>query len=252
MEDLSYYNHEGSDLRKAQLKMLDILIQVAKICDQNNIPYWLASGTLIGAVRHKGFIPWDDDLDIEIERKNYKKLIPLLIKELPDSMTLQYEGNEKNYCFKYLKVRDKFSLIHEVNSVDFKERGIFIDIFSREYSFKIFKKTVRKLQGGSMVNLKLSTFKHKRKSLKQRLFIHLRIFLSKCLIIFARLLSLVLFPNRLFPSLEEAIIDTSGIKKKDVFPLKEIYFEGIKFKCPNNPDVFLTAIYGDYMKLPAP
>lgn len=58
------YNPDGSDLRKAQLKMLELLKFLNKICTENNLTYWLDSGTLLGAVRHGGFIPWDDDIDV--------------------------------------------------------------------------------------------------------------------------------------------------------------------------------------------
>ncbi|MBD5280217.1 MAG: hypothetical protein HDS35_06710 [Bacteroides sp.] len=66
------YNPEGSDLRKAQLRMLSLLIFLDKVCKDNNLEYWLDSGTLIGAARHGGFIPWDDDCDIEMMEKDYK------------------------------------------------------------------------------------------------------------------------------------------------------------------------------------
>ena len=60
----SLYNPDGSRLRTIQLNLLDILIEFDRICRNNEIPYWLDSGTLIGAARHGGFIPWDDDLDV--------------------------------------------------------------------------------------------------------------------------------------------------------------------------------------------
>ena len=67
------FNPPGSALRQAQLKMLDILVEVDRICRRNNISYWLSSGTLIGAARHGGFIPWDDDIDIEMLLPDYKR-----------------------------------------------------------------------------------------------------------------------------------------------------------------------------------
>lgn len=75
-EDFSVYNGENTILRKAQLRMLEILVQVSSICDKHSIPYWIDYGTLLGAVRHNGFIPWDDDLDISILKKitlNFQK-----------------------------------------------------------------------------------------------------------------------------------------------------------------------------------
>ena len=77
------FNPEGSILRRQQLRMLELLDAVDCICKKHNIPYWLSSGTLIGAARHNGFIPWDDDLDIEILRSDYLRLIKILPQELP-------------------------------------------------------------------------------------------------------------------------------------------------------------------------
>ena len=77
------FNPDGSLLRRQQLRMLDILLEVDKICKKHDIRYWLSSGTLIGAMRHDGFIPWDDDLDIEMLRSDYVRLMKVLPSELP-------------------------------------------------------------------------------------------------------------------------------------------------------------------------
>ena len=66
------FNPDGSDLRKVQLRLLDMLLYIDRICKENCIDYWLSSGTLIGAVRHGGFIPWDDDIDIAMLREDYE------------------------------------------------------------------------------------------------------------------------------------------------------------------------------------
>ena len=72
------YNPDNSQLRALQIRMLEILICIDQICQEHDIPYWLGSGTLLGAVRHGGFIPWDDDIDIELLRADYLKLIKIL------------------------------------------------------------------------------------------------------------------------------------------------------------------------------
>ena len=74
------YNPEGSLLRERQKEMLAVLADFAKICEENDIRWWLCSGTLLGAARHKGFIPWDDDVDVSMLKKDYRKLLKVLRK----------------------------------------------------------------------------------------------------------------------------------------------------------------------------
>ena len=109
------FNPDGSILRRQQMRMLELLEAVDKVCKKHNIPYWLSSGTLIGAARHQGFIPWDDDLDIEMLREDYLRLLKVLPQELPDNFALQTHETDHNYIFIYGKLRDKDSYLDEVN-----------------------------------------------------------------------------------------------------------------------------------------
>ena len=95
MEDLSLYNPEGSELRRMQRKMLEILDAFDAICRKHSINYWLACGTLLGARRHGGFIPWDDDLDVTILLSDYKKLVSVLKEELPRQFKTSDQGNRQ-------------------------------------------------------------------------------------------------------------------------------------------------------------
>ena len=125
------FSPDGSLLRRQQLRMLELLLEVDSICKHHQIRYWLSSGTLIGAARHAGFIPWDDDLDIEMLLEDYERLMRVLPDELPPTMALQSTRTDKNYFYFYAKVRDRRSFLAESNHYDrvWKERGIYIDIF---------------------------------------------------------------------------------------------------------------------------
>src|SRR5690554_6780661 len=96
-EDFSEINGDGTLLRKAQLRVLDMFIEVDGICRKHGIEYWLMGGTLLGAARHGGFIPWDDDMDICILHKDLKKLRKALIAELSAQYAVQDRTTDKNY-----------------------------------------------------------------------------------------------------------------------------------------------------------
>ena len=75
------YNPNGSTLRRQQLRMFEMLQYIDTVCKNHGIRYWLCSGTLLGAVRHGGFIPWDDDVDIEMLREDYRKFVKVMATE---------------------------------------------------------------------------------------------------------------------------------------------------------------------------
>lgn len=243
------YNPDGSELRKLQLKMLTILDVVTSIADKHNITYWISGGTLLGAVRHKGFIPWDDDIDIELLYPDYKKLLDILKKELPPDLYLQ-KPSEKGYRLLFSKVRDKHSTVYEDDDADnsYKEKGIFIDIFPEERSYKWMKNWVDFFYGRSFRRLK------RRQALKSvRYFyeysISLMLFpIGLLLKYLARSVCFITKPNTILHSYGIGNSTTHNISY--LIPTSKVIFEGKEFSAPANPDMYLQKQYGDYMKIP--
>lgn len=240
------FNPEGSPLRRQQLRMLEILVEIDRICKKHSISYWLSSGTLIGAARHGGFIPWDDDLDIEMMRDDYDRLMAVLPKELPTNLALQTHQTDPTYFFYYAKVRDRRSVLSEGNNYDrmWKEQGIYIDIFPLEKQpiavHKISEKTV-----GHMYKV-WRTSTNDDEAIKKVM----RIFHFNRSVVFPLL--------RCLCRLSGTDIITSGLGipyhnpryAKDIFPLSTLKFEGMDFPVPKDYDHMLRLMYGDYMKLP--
>ena len=247
------YNPNGSLLRRQQMRMLEILLEVDRICKQHHIPYWLSSGTLIGALRHNGFIPWDDDLDIEMLRSDYLRLMQVLPSELPEWLALQNDETDPNYFYFYAKVRDRRSRMLEQNGYDrlWKEQGIYIDIFPMEqhpiWLHKLTEKTV-----GHMYKV-WRTSKDDDKAIKRvrRIFNINNRYLFPCL---RRLLSLFTLHSSLFTS--SVITSGMGIPfhnpryAEEIFPLTTHEFEGHQLPVPKDANAHLRHIFGDYMQLP--
>lgn len=239
------FNPDGSLLRRQQMRMLEILIEVDRICKRHNIQYWLSSGTLIGAVRHKGFIPWDDDLDIEMLLPDYERLMKVLPQELPGTMALQSVDTDPNYFFFYAKVRDRRSHLEETNRYDrvWREQGIYIDIFpfykqplwihilSEKLQGHVYK-IMNRMGDGNKELWKVRAITRFNK------YIAYPVLRALCRLSNAR--------------------ETYGLGipyhdpryMEDTFPLTTAEFEGRQFPIPGNVDAALTLKYGDYMKLP--
>ena len=231
------------------MRMLEILIEVDRICKKHDIRYWLSSGTLIGALRHDGFIPWDDDLDIEMMRQDYLRLLEVLPSELPEWLVMQNEETDPNYFFFFTKVRDRRSRLLEQNGYDrmWKEQGIFIDILPVEqhpiWLHKLTEKTV-----GHMYKIwRTSTDDQKAIKKVRRIFDFNNKVLFPCLRTF-----LLPLTSRFSPLI------TSGMGipfhnpryAKEIFPLTTHVFEGHEFPVPHDADAHLRHLYGDYMQLP--
>ena len=237
------HNPEGSLLRKVQMRMLDILLHVDKVCKENNIPYWLSSGTLLGAVRHGGFIPWDDDLDIEMMREDYLRFLEVF--EDNEDFLLHTPDNDLHYIMGYAKVRDRHSLIEEHSGGEkFKYKGIFIDVFPMEYTHKFTSHQTH------MSLRRIRKFDNKHKSSK----------LVEAIISFRKKIAFASFKvwralSNLFPGQQLRYGYGTWCYREwhseaDLYPLSTVKFEGYDFPAPHDCDGYLRKIYGDYMQIP--
>ena len=250
-------------LEQLKIVELEILSQVHDLCQELNLRYSLAGGTLLGAIRHGGFIPWDDDIDIFMPRPDYNKLIEYC-KDNDTSFDLISNEINSNYGYLFAKAMCKETFIVEQNANRFDvEMGVYIDIFpidglGNTYvdAKKNFNKTSFKRELLVAANWK-HFFRSKTRSWKYE---------PIRLAFFA--LSRFTSPKRLVPSInkltEKISFDDSNfagavcgayrtkeILKSSVYSeYTDIVFENKLFKAIKNSDAYLTSIYGNYMELP--
>lgn len=252
-EDFTRYNGEGTPLRNVQLKMLDILVVVDRLCKKNDICYWIDFGTLLGAVRHKGFIPWDDDLDIYVHEKDFDRFQIVCLEQLPDDLFLQNEKTDPDSHMGngMVKVRDRNSLfIHDFDN--FKKeynKGVFVDVFKAKIYPRMNSRVLKYLF--TRIKFAHGFFKY-----------YPELNLKNIICFFLYPISYVFHKSliQLFSIGKPCLIGvtpesyTYGMLAKidDVFPLQELEFEGHRFMAPRDPDVCLRNVYGDYMQVPPP
>ena len=121
-------------LRKLQLTELEILREIKRVCLENGIHFFLCSGTFLGAVRHQGFIPWDDDLDIGMLREDYERFCRLAPEKLSPDFCLQNWHTDSAYALPFGKVRKRNTLLVERKSIQLEENGIYVDVFPFDFA----------------------------------------------------------------------------------------------------------------------
>ncbi len=245
-DNLSSYNPEGSDLRRAQMRMQEILDVFHGICTKHGIDYWLSSGTLLGARRHGGFIPWDDDLDVLVMQRDYKKLLRILEQELPENLKLQTRETDPNYPLFWAKIRDLHSVYHEEASEGYTYKGIFIDVFPFEPLPPLwFKKEIDKYIMSPMY------FAQSKSAFKKAVqFVRM---------MFLPLAQLIVYVTRKIYRRTGSKLNTysygiptyTNYNMKHFLPPGKIMFEGKNYLAPHDVDNCLSGHFGsDYMELP--
>ena len=244
------------DLRKIQM---DILTYVDAICSKNNIKYSISGGTLIGAVRHKGFIPWDDDIDIMLTRPEYNRLIKALTETYTTNQKYRIltHSIDKDFKFPYAKIVDEDTILVE-NTRDSKNYGVFIDVFPIDnVSTDGYKATVAKMRKlYNILTLKKLVVERERSLWKNLTIIGSRLLLAPVSAdwIIERMEKFAVQLNNEKTDLMGCLV--WGYGEKEIVPSSvhdnHIYlpFEDRKYMAVKDYDVYLSHLYGDYMKLP--
>ncbi len=241
---------------------LSILIEVKKVCDKCNINYYLGGGTLLGAIRHSGYIPWDDDIDIMMLRTDYEKLLENFNKKTENSnyKLISYK-NTKNYYYPFAKIVDLRTELIESAYKPIEEMGIYIDIFPIDFLpdndkkiQKIYKKykVLERILGIYRIDKVDKITKNRFKLILKK---PIRYILEK-LRLYKLILKSIDSIGKKYNGTNTVACISGRYFEKEIMPKAYIdsyvlaNFEGNKFKIPVGYDEYLAKHYGEYMKLP--
>lgn len=247
-----------TDLQK---KLLDMMSWFHNYCTENGLTYYALGGTALGAVRHNGFIPWDDDIDIGMPRCDYEKL-----RKMGDEISqiskfrVEFPLDKKDFVYAYAKLYDTETTLVENTRYNTK-RGIFIDIFpldgmgdSKEGALEHFHKIEKK---NNLLHTRVCALRKGRKWYK-----NLAIIFSRCIpdfVIDAQKIKMEIDKLGASISFEDSkyVANCFGAWREKEIHERKIYgaptlckFEDSEIYIQEDADAYLTGLYGDYMKLP--
>ena len=264
MNSIETINGTALEMKDIQAVSLEILKKIADLCDKLNLRYSLAWGTLIGAIRHKGFIPWDDDIDIQMPRPDYEKLKQYFTSHPDDVKPLQlFDTDVKDYPYLLSRISNCDYIIETDNEKQCG-MGIFVDIYvvdgiansfdeAWEYASKTCKYP-RLIFLATRNRLVLWTTKGLlRKMVKIPMYYY------------AKLMGKRYFEDKLMSMIDKDSYDKKDyvgciswcerpryavMKRSEFEDVIDLQFEQYKFKGPREYDKYLRQWYGDYMQLP--
>ncbi|NLR92659.1 MULTISPECIES: LicD family protein [Flammeovirga] len=251
---------EQGKLRKLQNIQVEITLAFDAFCKQHQLEYFIIGGTLLGAVRHKGFIPWDDDIDVGMTREHYDKFIKLYLQNPIDGLFLHTTENDAQYYLPFVKLKkDGTEYIDEdTKNVD-THKGIFLDIFPfddvkdpdsfvcrqqaklvNQLTYTLSKKRGTKVYPSKSKFQKIFDFVFSFYNIKGLVKLQKKIMTfnnNKGYNYFINFSSPYYYKKELFP-------------KEKYYPIKKYEFEDTQFEGPADYDYVLSHVFGDYMQLP--
>lgn len=240
-----------NEIKQIELALLD---DIVAICEQYHLRYFLAYGTLLGAVRHKGFIPWDDDIDIYMLREDYDKLIVIMADKPKGNHRMLSMYNDHEYFYEFAKIVDKRTFIQTSNLMENHHEGVWVDIFPLDNTPKfrrLFKWILNIIVAFRILSVYQTFPKGKfpsflfpmwmiSKMIGPRFFLKLSDKMARCF----------------KPSDEVGYMCSMGVSKFS-FPKRWcsettlLDFEGKKYVAFKEYDQYLRHQYGNYMELPS-
>ena len=247
--------------REIQQKELEILLRVQKICEEHGLKFYLAGGTLLGAIRHKGFIPWDDDIDICMPRPDYEKLLTIFAKENPEKNLKAKSSYLGNWIGPFAKILDMTTEVVSQFSED--EKHLWIDIFPID---------------GLPENLEKVREIYRKVSFYRHIYLIGNARLGEGKTAFRKYIKYILKPAARMYGLSRPSRKIEAIAMAHPYEMSEyvgavtgglygvgermlkseyekavtVTFEGHEFPAMSCWDSYLTGIYGDYMTPPPP
>lgn len=229
------------DIKRVQQRLLEMAKNIVEVLEKNDIPYMIGYGTLLGAVRHKRFIPWDDDFDFFLFDDTYDNAIEHLRAELPESMFVEDEKSEMLYFHMWAHVKDKKTRAicsHYLQDNAYAHHGLSIDLYRtkkillkdlRFYLDSENRKYLQKRKDKDLISedeydKKLNRYAGNAPADNEK-------------VSDAEIYTQLVYPWKKFYA-------------DDVFPLKRYKFEELYFWGPSNASNVLKELYGDYMQLP--
>ena len=246
-KDDALQEYRRRNLRALQLRMLDILTIVGDILTRNGIRWWLQGGTLLGAARHSGFIPWDDDVDIDVLGEDVPKMVEALRRELPDGLILP-DPPRNNPIYK-VRCTDSFFVEYADDFSRPYNKGIYIDIYPQKpcpsFSRKFVKAVARRYCKANSI-LHRAHYYSLRSAAEWCWFTLVRAYCRAAWTICG------LGKSRKEFLAQDLCNNGMGLihRRDRLFPLTEIEFEGRKFPAPGDWDYYLQEDFGNWRQLP--
>lgn len=253
------------DIKKLHSVLIEILDYAVSVCEEHNLQYCLVYGTALGAYRHKGFIPWDDDVDIAMPRDDYEKFLEIIEAEHTSKYSIQTEKTEENYFLTFAKIRKNGTVfIESILEKPYANNGVYIDVFpldfvenSKKTSYKIKRKSINYFKHILKLQACPGLYKQKQGKIK---------FYFDCILSFPGwilsnktilkiLRKLMISKKNLdetaYVAQYDESLDAAVMEKEIYFPLKKCQFEGKSYYVSGNIEEYLERQYGsDFMKLP--